>query len=289
MTHEEWLKDAQAGIDEVSETIEKTAASGDGWGGMDDNTRQSLVNALIGGGLGATILGGAGAMTAPEGESRIKRAIKYGLLGGAGGAVAGGAGTTAYNLLTGGRQLPGEIEGGSNIVDAGSDALVGGLARNPMLTAGALGGAGLAARYGGASASELLEGIGSADGARTKADDVIRLWRKGRGFANSGSVGPSGFSDVLGKADVHRGVSQSPLHQLYEGGKRSLRSTGRKLSSRLPGAQSRALRALARAGTQKANIIPALNKSWKGKWALGGIPLGMLLGYAGDRVLRGGE
>lgn len=64
----------------------------------------TLLSALVGGGLGATLTGGAALAAAPEGEdpaSRRKRVIREVLTGGGVGAAAGAALPTGINMLSG--------------------------------------------------------------------------------------------------------------------------------------------------------------------------------------------
>jgi hypothetical protein len=274
MTHEEWIKDAQRGVEEVGEVLVKRAQSDESgglsgiWNAMEPGTRQALINSLIGGALGATVMGGAGAATAVPGESRMERALKYGLLGGAGGAITGGAGTKAYELLTQGRQLPGETEVEASPVAEGADVLTEKFLRNPLLTAGTLGGAVLAGKYGLTGEKDLLEGLSKTQPseARAAAQDIVKQWKKGRTVSAVGS-GANAGSMAMNKPGV--------IGQLIN-----------QLKGRLPGAQVRAMKSGRDAGITALKGL-SKGKGMAGLLGLAALPVGALIGYGGDRYLRG--
>lgn len=262
IANETWIKEAQAALDETAEKIAQQVPRGfenEGrgivgwWEGLSPETRSVIKNALIGGAAGAGILGGAGYLMGDEGE-KWQQALQKALIGGAGGALAGGTGTAAYNLMTGGRQLPGEIEGTSSIVPKATDEMASRFLENPLMYAGgALGGA-----AGG------IYGTGAADAFNLSAG---HLPTKG---------GAVSQVDVVNAINARvKELRDSP--NLFN-----------KLQGYMPGAETQALRRLADASdTPVARAVKQVPFATKGRLAAMGIPLGLLLGYAGDRVLRG--
>lgn len=275
MTHDEWIKDAQAGLDDAAEKIAQQSMGGDllgnlgqWWDGLGPDTQRIVKNSLIGGALGAGTLGTAGAMTAGEDESSIGQAIKNGLIGTVGGAIAGGAGTAGWDMLTKGRQLPGETQPGGatgSVIDGLANETTRGVLSAPFTVAGGLGAGG--------AALAKLPGAEAAYEAMLKNDAYTPGDKKNIMAA---------VEDVLAKK--------------RQGGVRDA------LSAKLPGAK---LRALQTAGSSAAGIMEHLDPKaiaanikpkrlsigksplTRGKAALIGLPLGALVGSLGDRYLRG--
>ena len=140
MNANQWKADANAGLEKAAIDVQALASGGidrlkEYWDQLSPGTKQTMLNALIGGAVGGTAMGGMGFMTAPEGQG-LSSAVSKGLMGALLGSVAGGAGTAGYNALTSGRVLPGEVEGGRSLGDKVSDSVVGSMVSNPFLTAG---------------------------------------------------------------------------------------------------------------------------------------------------------
>jgi len=272
MTREELIADAKAGIKEAAAGIEKSAALSDVWNNLDEGTRNALTSALIGGTIGGATLGAGGAMTAGEDESAVANALKYGLIGALGGGVAGGAGRAGYDLLTQGRQLPGEVETAKNPVDAATDVLTGTVLKNPLTTAGGtLGAYGLAKHISNAP-DVMTSNLGS--GEKAKLDKLVKsvVDKWGKGMVVTEVPGKKGPKGVVGA----RATGWGPMD--------ILRRAREQAKAMLPGREARALKHLERLGVQplgKKGLKPA------GKLGLLALPAGLAIGYAGDRLLRG--
>lgn len=143
-----WKLEAQQGLDKIAVS---STALGSGsldalknyWDGLSAETKSTLVNSALGGALGGTAMGTMGAMSAPQGQG-LGKGISMAALGTLLGSLAGGSGTMAYNAVSNGRQLPGEVKGHRAVGDTVASTVVGGMLKNPGLTAGTVGGGWLA-------------------------------------------------------------------------------------------------------------------------------------------------
>lgn len=139
-----WKLEAQQGLDKVAVS---STALGSGsldalknyWDGLSAETKSTLVNSALGGALGGTAMGTMGALSAPQGQG-LGKGISMAALGTLLGSLAGGSGTMAYNAVSNGRQLPGEVRGHRAVGDTLANTVVGGALKNPGLTAGTVAG-----------------------------------------------------------------------------------------------------------------------------------------------------
>lgn len=288
MNSEEWIKDAQEGLDAAAEGIGKQANLAEIWDGLSDDTKRALSSALTSGAIGSALMGGYGAMTAEPGESRIGRLLRYGALGGAGGAVAGGTGRAAYDLLTGGRQFDDEVDASRSLLDATADATAGGLLTHPGLMAGTGVGGALAYKGTQDSLDDLLLNVGKKQRGKYEdlAKKIVQNWKEGRN-TEADITRLSGKGVAKGGA----GVAESP------GMMEAVGRWYRKMRARLPGAHTAAVREAAKkkfSFADPAGGAAITNKALlkrvrpgKGKLALAALPLMMLLGYGADRYIRG--
>ena len=263
MTREEWIKDAEAGIESAGKAIEKVAAFD--WN-LDDDTRRLLIKSLLGGAVGASVMGASGALTAGENESRLARALRYAALGGAGGTALTAAGAKAYDLLTGGRQLEGETGGMRPITDTAADTVTSKVLRNPFLTAGTVGGLYGASKGVDWSPDEMLSMMDDKQKihAKEQALEVLKNWREGNDSIK-------GLTHPSGKAVAPKAVGP-------------IRKTINRLKAMVPGlGQNMALREAGERGfLQKALAAPGSKKLW-----YAALPAAMLTGWGADRYLRG--
>lgn len=282
MTREEWIKDAQAGIEEAGNHIEKVAFLDN----LPEGTKSDLIKSLLGGAVGSAVMGGVGAATADEGENALLRALKYGGLGALGGTAATGAGLAAKDLLMGGRRLEGETGGTRNPVDALTDVTTGAFMGHPLTALGTLGGGIFGAGKAHPRLAEMLpkevfekEQIRDIRGL---VEDLVKNTKAGY----KSSIGTAVAKAPAGKKgkDIYTHfVSRGP--QVQGGLKRMLSQA----AAYLPGAESRALTGaanVARAGKAGTNYLKSVPKSGSKAW-LAALPAAMFLGYAGDRLWRG--
>ena len=134
-----WRKSAQSALDSVKFDPQAMMTNTkdrlhEFWAKLSPATKQTLLNSAIGGLVGGGV-GGAAGMAYSEPGHGLSEMVSKGLLGGAMGGAAAGLGTAGYQAATSGRVLPGE-ERGLAPADRLANTVVGGMAHNPMLTAG---------------------------------------------------------------------------------------------------------------------------------------------------------
>jgi len=279
---EKWIKEAQAGLDAAAEKIAQEVTPGFGdrglagwWNSLSEDTKNIIKNSLIGGAAGAGIMGGAGYMLGDEGE-KLTEALKKGLIGGAAGALAGGSGTAAYNLLTGGRQMPGETSKPQSVVDAGTDELAGRFLEHPLTYAGAGTGAYLGLVRGD---SGLPVGLSEPElgQVRSQARQMIKNWRDiaktGRGISDfaappaAGAVPRAHLIDDFGILDRLKAA----------------------IKGYTPGAETRAFREAADVPASAIKRTLTVNPLTRGRYTAAMVPLLAALGYGADRIIRGDD
>ena len=162
-TAELWKKEAQAGLEKVAVSHKSLSSGGmdrltEYWNMLSPETKQTLINSIIGGTVGAGSMGIMGALSAPEGHG-LSKGVNSAMMGSILGALTGGAGTAAYNALSSGRVLPGEVKDKRPFSESASDKVVGSMLHNPLFTAGTVGGGYFAAKGG----HELLGNVGELE------------------------------------------------------------------------------------------------------------------------------
>lgn len=145
----------------------------DYWESLDSSTKEMLINSVIGSLLGGGLLGASTyAATPVQARNTNKdKSLSSAVFGALLGALAGGGSTLAYNALTSGRQLPGEVSDEPPLYHNIADYTVGKVMKNPFLTLGGLGGGYMT--YSGLG--ELAE----------KSDDIAKILsqaKKGKGL-----------------------------------------------------------------------------------------------------------
>lgn len=260
-----------------------------------DEAKTALRNALIGG-----LIGGGGGAYAGGPDNRLK-----GLLTGAGlGALAGGGATLGSQLLSGQVSFPGERPGPTSLVGRGAGALTGAMASHPGLTAGGiLGGAG--AYLKGPRTSKIREELHQiarkgTDAQKSQAEKVLRSI--GRIQEGQGKGGLDYLRRAFGRgagagggmpATAYTGPGiVSGWRQAMGAGKGARAGALKDYLSNVAGGVGTAAagRGKALSSSMKINRIlkalpPELIKPSRLPWVLA--PLGVGAGYLLDRYIKG--